>query len=403
MGKYKKIIGIVSVGFIILITYRIIFYFIQIAGGDYFSLSSMQLDYWRLFPFFVWDPKVGMGWSIIPLVSSQPYSWFIGWIGGLVGDNGVLIERLVWWIPFLAISFISSFLLSKKLLKHSLFSYIVPFFYLCNTYILLIVGGGQIAGIGFAYAFAPLVILSYILLLERTTLNRAILTGLALSVSVMLDLRMTYVTLVGIGIFMLIKFTFQLRDVNERLKNLFKNLLYIFLIPGLVSTLLHAFWLIPMAIVRQNPLNQLGSAYNSLAAVTYFSFGTFEQAFGLLHPNWPENIFGKVGFMKPEFLLLPLLAYSSLFFIKKGKKTEEEKKETLYVLYFALLGIIGVFLAKGANDPFGGIYLWMFSHVPGFIMFRDPTKWYLLIALSYSLLIPYAVGKIYEFLKRRLV
>src|SRR5258708_6091115 len=40
----------------------------------------------------------------------------------------------------------------------------------------------------------------------------------------------------------------------------------------------------------------------------------------------------------------------------------------------------------------------MFNHVPGFIMFRDPTKWYTLIAISYAVLIPFAIFSFYDLL-----
>ena len=35
------------------------------------------------------------------------------------------------------------------------------------------------------------------------------------------------------------------------------------------------------------------------------------HALSLLHPNWPENLFGKVYFLQPEFLILPILAFSA--------------------------------------------------------------------------------------------
>lgn len=403
--KISKFTVIFFLG-ILLFIFRIIFYPFAISGGDYSFLSSVQFEYWKNFSFFLWNSNPNLGWSIIPLLSYAPYSMIIGWLGSWTGNNVIFIERLVWWIPFLFIGFISSFLLSRNIFKNVFFSFLASFIYLCNTYILLIIGGGQIAGIGQAYAFAPFVVLSYIILLKNPTLNKAIIAGFAVAISVMFDLRMTYITLVGIGLYILIRLIFKLQDRSSFFKNtsgVVKNLIYIFVIPGVIVLLLHSFWLIPLAIVRQNPLFQLGSAYDTAAAVKFFSFATFENAFGLLHPNWPENIFGKVGFMKPEFLILPILAYSSLLFVirNKEKQNKEQKQENMYVLYFVLLGLVGSFLAKGANDPFGGVYLWMFSHVPGFIMFRDPTKWYLLIVLSYAMLIPYTVGKIYEMLKRR--
>ena len=36
----------------------------------------------------------------------------------------------------------------------------------------------------------------------------------------------------------------------------------------------------------------------------------------------------------------------------------------------------------------------MFTHVPGFVMFRDPTKFYLYTAIGYSVLIPFVLGRI---------
>ena len=54
----------------------------------------------------------------------------------------------------------------------------------------------------------------------------------------------------------------------------------------------------------------------------------------------------------------------------------------------------GSFLAKGANDPFGGIYIWIFEHVPGFVMFRDPTKFLMIVALSYAVLIPNSLSEL---------
>jgi hypothetical protein len=73
--------------------------------------------------------------------------------------------------------------------------------------------------------------------------------------------------------------------------------------------------------------------------------------------------------MRPEFLILPLLAYASLLFISKAIKQESK-----LLLFFALLGLLGSFLAKGANDPFGFIYLWMFDHIPGFVTAADKSE-----------------------------
>ncbi|MEK9184848.1 MAG: hypothetical protein AAB866_01630, partial [Patescibacteria group bacterium] len=50
--------------------------------------------------------------------------------------------------------------------------------------------------------------------------------------------------------------------------------------------------------------------------------------------------------------------------------------------------------AKQPFPPFGQINVWLFQHFPGMIMFRDPTKWYVLTAVSYAILIPFSLLKI---------
>lgn len=45
------------------------------------------------------------------------------------------------------------------------------------------------------------------------------------------------------------------------------------------------------------------------------------------------------------------------------------------VPFFWLMVIIGLFLALGKNNP---VFVWMFDHIPGFDVFRAPTRWSLL-------------------------
>lgn len=272
-------------------------------------------------------------------------------------------------------------------------SFLSPFVFIFNTYLLMIVGGGQMA-IAIAYAIAPLVLGIFIKLIEEEhfDLKKSILTGLIIALQLIFDPRAFYATIVSVLIYFIV-----VQLANRNSIDLIKKFIVIFVPPGVIAFLVHAFWLIPLLVTKQNPIQQLGPAYSSVEIVPYLSFAKFEQTISMLHPYWPENIFGKVYFMKSEFLLIPILAYLSLFFVKK--LAQDEKK---YIIFFIFLGLIGSFLAKGANDPFGGIYLWLFEHIPGFVMFRDPTKWYFLVVLSYSILIPFSIWKLYKLLESQL-
>jgi hypothetical protein len=231
-------------------------------------------------------------------------------------------------------------------------------------------------GVSFAYAFIPLVFLVAIKLFNTSGLYSSVLVGFVISLQVLFDPRIAALTIGSLTLFYLIRFEFHKKDF-----------LYFAAIPGLIIMLLHLYWILPLIFYKPNIIPQ---GFDSLSGVKFLSFAFLENSLSLLHPNWPENIFGKVSFMRSEFLVFPVLAYSSLLFLNSKLKIQR------IILFFALLGLISAFLAKGTQEPFGGIYIWLFQHIPGFSLFRDSTKFYMLIALSYSILVPFSLWKISE-------
>jgi len=290
-----------------------------------------------------------------------------------------LVERIFWFWPLLILSIFSSYYLTRSIIGILV--------YTTNTYILMLVGGGQM-GVAMGYALAPLVLGRFINPQSSIfNLQYILITGLILAVQMMFDPRIAYVSLIAIVLYY---------ALFARAKLILRILVSV----G-IALVLNSWWIIK---IMQGVTSQVGANFESVEGLVYFSFSDFSHAFSLLHPNWPENIFGKTYFMKPEFIILPILAYSSLLFMNSKFKIQNSKlqfKSQKLVLFFALLGIIGAFLVKGVNEPFGFINLWMFEHIPGFTMFRDPTKFYLLVVLSYSALIPFSVYSIYDWLKSK--
>lgn len=377
--------------------------------------ASLQLYAWDWHPGF--DGFAGF---------FSPYSWVFPLIympqvvfGNLLGMDWSAIERIMYLYPLVILLISSPVFLIRYLFPENKFYLISVLVFSFNTYSLLLAGGEVF--IALAYVLAPLVFISFIKLINltgfKTRLKNSIIAGLVLAAQIMIDPRITYVTMFAVGLYLLpIFYSFLYK---KRIRDVLYLIFYSFIIPGVITILLHAFWIIPTVLYGKNPVNELGSAYSTTEAVRYLSFAKLEQTISLLHSNWPENIFGKVGFMKPEFLLMPILSFSSLLFInfsrvnknvknyssseaKRSREAEmvNSSRQARTIIFFAFLGLIGAFLSKGVNDPFGGIYLWMFGHVPGFIMFRDPTKWYPLVAISYSVLIPFTIWKIYERLSK---
>jgi len=226
-------------------------------------------------------------------------------------------------------------------------------------------------------------------------LYKVIFFSLIFSLIVAWDFRIAYIFLIFITLYLF----WELIFANPSIKRIeiIKKAIYTTIITSIITLGTHSYWIIPFVIYFKNPVASLSSAYTTNEAVRFFSFADFSHTFSLLHPNWPENIFGKTYFLQPEFLLIPIIAFLSLLLIGCIKEKNNLVKKN--ILFFSIIGIIGAFLAKGTNGPFGLFYNLLFSYFPGFIMFRDPTKWYLLIIISYIILIPFTVDKAIKILK----
>lgn len=288
-------------------------------------------------------------------------------------------ERIFWFLPFLIISFLSSHFFLKYLSqqlrinnkKSNIFVSLGCLIFMTNTYILMLVGGGQM-GVVMAYSLTPAVLWRVFATINNLKFGKKslILSSLILSIQLMFDPR---IFLLSIFIsFLYILFIFENFNI--------KILKRIILILGL-SVVANLFWIFPNLYY----FNTYYSFGVDAVSASFLSFATFSNSISLLHPNWPENIFGKTGFMKSEFIVLPILAFISLFFSNKRRT----------ILFFAFLGFFGAFFAKGTNPPFGEIYIWL-SNIPGFSIFRDPTKFYTMIIVSYMVLLPYSLIKLFE-------
>ncbi len=330
---------------------------------DYFPFWSLSWDYMG---------NGGIGGSALKTMWIDLYANFVYFISNSLDIPWWFSQRIFWLLPFIALSIFSSFKFSKPFIKNDLFRSLSSIIFTFNTYILLIVGGGQF-GIAFAYALAPLVLLRIINLFDETTYKNLFVSCLISGFVIALDPRVAVLTFLIAFLY----FTFFIKKIN------LKKISFI-LINFLIAGAINSYWILPaiMSFILGSSAQFVGS-YSSVAGVKFLSFATIENTISFLHPNWPENIFGKIYFQRPEFLVLPILAFGSLMF--------KAKKE---ILFFVVVGLVGIFLGKGASDPFGDIYIFLFEKLPGFSLFRDSTKFYLLIAISFSILIPYFLNSI---------
>lgn len=387
--KVLNLLWLFFVSILVLVVFKQWFSLNLISSGDFVPFSVLNITF---FP-YAWGLNF-ITWGMGGFASAYSWSHFIQVVPAFLvnrfGMSDEIIIRFFYFYPLLLLLFLAPYLLFKKVFPESKFGLIASLIYGLNTYVLMLIGGGQIF-IAISYSIIPILFRLFISVCSETENRRALLIsivlGLVLSLLTMIDLRFSYGALTGLFIFGLIYLFFS--NHSKKIRTIFLG----FIFPGIISLLLNLFWVLPTLLTKTS-FQGLGEIYTSPLALQFFSFAKFENTISLLHPNWPENIFGKTYFMRPEFLILPLLAFSSLLFIYK-----EKKERKVLILCFTFLGLAGAFLSKGVNEPFGVLYKWFFENIPGFFMFRDPTKWYVLIALSYSVLIPYSVSRIYGHIK----
>ncbi len=265
--------------FITIAIYRFWVTLLPLSSGDwpYLFLENIKE--------FSWYPEIRFLWL-------SPYYQILTKIvvqyGGLPWE---VAEKLFWFLPFVILSYASSY----KFTKSALGSLI----YTTNTYALMIVGGGQM-GVAMAYAMAPLILKRFTDIsgivqsfkgkfrIQNSEFRIFILNGIFFSIQVMFDPRIALLTIIGSFVYYL----FFYKKITLRLCISFATIIG-------VTGVIHLYWIIPLLQSQTAIALQLGEA--TASNVKFLSFATLEQTLSLLHPNWPENIFGKVYFMKPEF------------------------------------------------------------------------------------------------------
>jgi len=304
-----------------------------------------------------WMPLVGQGFGMYTLGTAWTYPIQI--IFQLLLKFNVPFWLQMKYFAVLPIVLLSVYGMYKISKLYKVNWFVSVLFYLTNTYFLLLIDGGQI-NLGLAYALFPV---SFYLFRRSVDSDFRVKLLFSLSVWVvgMFDLRIVYLLALIIGIY----FFFEIEK--------YKNYLLIFILTAIILPLLNSFWILPSLLLKGV---SLPSGYGSAIQLQKMNFTTITHAFFLQQPHWYKNVFGKVGEPVWYMALIPIFAFLPLLRRVKGGP----------LLYFTAIGLVGIFLSKGSNEPLGGVYEWLFINIPGFNLFRDSTKFYFITSFSYSLL-----------------
>ncbi len=297
------------------------------------------------------------------------WSWPLSLIAGILANVGLsfnVIERVLLFIPFLFLGCVGIWKFCGSINLTDSAKFIASFFYLTTTYIILVIDGGQLV-IALAYVWFPIAFLA----VEKSIkggFNKKILAGLVVSILGFFDFRFIYI----LFLLSLTLFFYQILFGSKKRVSLFLDWIVSGIIIGLIVMGLNAYWLLPLF---KAPISS--GTYDFFTQTTFLNFMNVGHSILLLSPHWFKNIFGNITVLRPEFIFIPVLVFLAPILRPKNS----------VVGFWLLIAIFSIFLTKGAADPLSGIYPWLFSHIPGFSLFRDSTKFFFLEALSFTVLL----------------
>jgi hypothetical protein len=334
--------------------------------------------------------SVGLGEFGSFVLWSYPISLFSGILAHLhIGFS--LQERIVFVIPILFLGILGIKLLLKKYELSKTAVFISTLFYLTTTYLLLLIDGGQLS-IALVYSLFPLTVYLVGNSFDGNIKSKLIALLIIVLITA-LDVRLLFLLI----IIFLVKYIFECR---KGFISTSKSYIISGIVIGVGWFLINLFWITP---ILKYPLSS--NLYSTLTQNIGIQPTTWKHALLLLQPQWYKNVFGVVPQINYLFVGIPVVVFFAPVLVIIGKLLRilpllkiRWKKE---ILFWTTIALTGIFLAKGSNPPFGFIYDLFFKHVPGFSLFRDSTKFFFLIALSYSVLIAFAVDWVLKTLESK--
>jgi hypothetical protein len=234
----------------------------------------------------------------------------------------------------------------------------------------------------FSYALMPFVFLFLFRAFETRKLKDILLSGLALAIFVA-AFHPECVVIYGVS-FPAFVITYVLMPTKnssrlQQLKNLFKIAFPL----TAIAIALAAFLFVPMVFNVQpryySPTYKyfLEEAYGGVykSVTDAFALGAVE-VWGYVNKVDVVN-----GIAAPDIptqslsLVLFSLAYFTVF-VRRDK----------YAVFFVVSAIISMFIAKGPYPPFGFLYMWAWSNIPYFAVFRAANRWIMMACLSHAFL-----------------
>lgn len=339
-----------------------------------FHLTEKTTFYDNLFPWSWRETAVadGLGEYTVPSLWAQPLQTLVGFLSGVVPLE--LLTKILGF-AILLIGFFGIWRLLDEFKIGLPGKAVGGFFFLTNSAFLLLFDGGQFS-LALAYSALPFAFLYFLRCLETSSLYAKLKFAIWVLIISIFDIRIVYLLMIISLMYLLFLLLFR----KDKLESL-SDIIYLGIITTLLLAGFHSFWLLPAFLAKSI---QLPQTYGRASQVDFLSFSSLGHAILLQQPHWYTNVFGRISSLRAEFILVPLLVLLAPLL----------KKRSFTVAFFLIMAVIGLFLVKGSQPPLSGVYGFLFTHIPGFSLFRDPSKFFFLLVLSYSVLMAISVDKL---------
>ena len=225
------------------------------------------------------------------------------------------------------------------------------------------------------------VLIAFLKTVRTLSFRWALFTGLLLSVVALYDVRPAYLCVLLMAMY------FVIVSVAERDWQTFLRRTALGAVAGAVFIGLQAFWLVPL-------LTYHGGVGLPIPQAPNFNVLTLGHGITGVDAFWTGGTPAQLvqAPLNPAYMILPLLALTPVL-------ARRMRPEVLWLIVAALLF---AFFAKTDNAPLGGVYDWMYIHVPGWKLFREGSKFLYIVMLAYAILIPIALAGAFEWSRAHL-
>lgn len=284
-----------------------------------------------------------------------------------------LIERLFFYFPAVLLSYLGCHILARKVGSGPVAAAIAGVFFAANPYAEQLFAGGQLT-VGMGYALAPWTAWLGLRTWRRPTWRKAVAFGTLVGVQGWFDPREALLAVMSGGVVVVVLLLARPTLVRARLAPW----------PVLLGTGALAVtqlpWVLP-ALLAIRPA--LPGSYTTTSALQALSYMTLGDGLTIFHPFWPffEHP-ARIAGVAVLWIVVPAVACLALL----------TRRTSLAVLGASAVYLVFAALTSGSNPPFGPLNLWLFSHVPGLDVFRDPSPYFGPAALAVSLLVGLTIG-----------